>query len=77
MVALRWSLAIVGWLHAGVSTALAQDGFVAVETGAVLSPRQYYASPALPLDKRQAVCEAGSHACSFLTSHHCQGMGKD
>jgi hypothetical protein len=56
--------AAVGWLLAGAA-AVAHERFVAVETGAVLSPRQYHMSPALPLLKRQNGCESGSHPCPW------------
>jgi hypothetical protein len=67
----------VGWLLlllAGGGAAVAHERFVAVQTGAVLSPRQYHMSPAQPLDKRQqTVCSAGFHACesrSRLSNAH-------
>ncbi|KAG7288553.1 hypothetical protein NEMBOFW57_004906 [Staphylotrichum longicolle] len=47
---------VVGWLLAGAA-AVAHERFVAVETGAVLSPRLYHMSPALPLLKRQNGCD--------------------
>ncbi|KAK0614259.1 hypothetical protein B0T14DRAFT_305627 [Immersiella caudata] len=57
---------ITGWL---LASAVAQYApFVPAETGAILSPRFYRATPAkpLPLRKRQAQCLEGNHACDEL-----------
>jgi hypothetical protein len=61
----------IGWLLlslAGGAAAFAHERFVAVQTDAVLSPRQYM-SPAQPLDKRQqgSCRSAGSHPCEPLS----------
>jgi hypothetical protein len=63
MVAFSPCLAVAGWMLAGAA-AIAHERFVAVETGAILSPRQYNVSPAQPLRKRQDGCEPGHHPCS-------------
>ncbi len=57
--------AVAGWLLlAGTAAgAIAHERFMAVETGAVLSPRVYHMSPAQPLQKREGTCDAGSHPC--------------
>ncbi len=61
----RAAAAVVGgWLLAGAAAAIAHERFVAVETGAVLSPRMYRMSPAQPLGKRQDGCDSGSHPCA-------------
>ncbi|KAK4033755.1 hypothetical protein C8A01DRAFT_39800, partial [Parachaetomium inaequale] len=65
MVAFSRSLAAAGWLLAGAA-AVAHERFVAVETGAVLSPRQYKMSPAHPLAKREGACDAGWHPCNEI-----------
>jgi hypothetical protein len=67
-------VAVVGWLLAGAAAAMAHERFVAVETGAVLSPRQYHMSPALPLLKRQNGCDPGSHPCLCPPLH---ALGQD
>ncbi|KAL1842006.1 hypothetical protein VTJ49DRAFT_6172 [Mycothermus thermophilus] len=38
----------------------------AVETGALLFPREYHLSPGLPVRKRQAGCEPGTHPCNDI-----------
>ena len=63
--------AAAGWLLFGSAAAIAHEHerFVAVETGAILSPRQYRMSPAHALlDKREGGCNPGSHPCSLPTS---------
>jgi hypothetical protein len=64
--------AIAGWLVAGAVTQYAP--FVPAETGAILSPRFYRATPATPrpLRKRQAQCLEGSHACRWLRELNAQ-----
>ncbi|KAK4151426.1 hypothetical protein C8A00DRAFT_17153 [Chaetomidium leptoderma] len=68
MVAFTRGLA-VGLLVAGAAAAIAHERFVAVETGVILSPRQYYKdamSPAQPLRKRQDGCHPGQHPCDDI-----------
>jgi hypothetical protein len=75
--------ATAGWLLASIPTTAAiahehehehehehgHERFVAVETGAILSPRQYNMRPAHALlDKRQGGCNPDSHPCSLATS---------
>jgi hypothetical protein len=71
--------ATAGWLLASIPTTAAiahehvhehdHERFVAVETGAILSPRQYNMRPAhAVLDKRQGGCNSDSHPCSLATS---------
>ena len=67
MVALSRGLAAAGWLLAGAAVAVAHERFVAVETGAVLSPRLYQMSPAHPLAKREGACAAGYHPCAWCS----------
>ena len=72
MVAFTRTLA-AGWLLmlAGGAAAVAHERFVAVQTSAVLSPRQYHMSPAQPLRKRQQeFCSEGWHPCEFLSRFH-------
>ncbi|KAK0635558.1 hypothetical protein B0T17DRAFT_503079 [Bombardia bombarda] len=64
MTALVRALA-AGWLLTSAAAA-AHERFQAVETGAVLSPRYYFASPPQVLGKRQSQCGANSHPCDDL-----------
>ncbi|KAK3301371.1 uncharacterized protein B0H64DRAFT_450139 [Chaetomium fimeti] len=66
MVSFSGALTAAGWLLAGVAATMAHERFVAVETGAILSPRQYRMSPAHALDKRQGGCNPGSHPCDDI-----------
>ncbi|KAL2257726.1 hypothetical protein VTK26DRAFT_9253 [Humicola hyalothermophila] len=54
------------WLLASAAAALAHEGLVAVETGVILSPRDYQVSPAHALEKRQGSCRAGTHPCTGI-----------
>ena len=56
---------IAGWLLA-IAGAAQYEPFVPAETGAILSPRFYHATPAKPLaalGRRQAQCIEGNHPC--------------
>ncbi|KAH6845003.1 hypothetical protein B0I37DRAFT_446953 [Chaetomium sp. MPI-CAGE-AT-0009] len=66
MVSCSGALTAAGWLLAGVAATVAHERFVAVETGAILSPRQYPLSPAHALGKRQAGCNPGYHSCDDI-----------
>lgn len=59
---------VIGWLLSTVVTAAQYEPFLPAETGAALSPRFYRATPAkpLPLGKRQAQCQQGSHPCDEI-----------
>ncbi|KAK4121136.1 hypothetical protein N657DRAFT_601967 [Parathielavia appendiculata] len=65
MTAVTRCLAVAGWLVAGAA-AIAYERFVAVETGVILSPREYHVSPAQPLGKRQDGCNPESHPCNEI-----------
>lgn len=45
--------------------ATAHDRFAAMETAAVLSPREYHAAPAQKLLRRQDICLQGNHPCTL------------
>ncbi|KAK3904152.1 hypothetical protein C8A05DRAFT_13946 [Staphylotrichum tortipilum] len=68
----RSPAAAAGWLlllmlaHPATAAIAPHPRFAAVETGAVLSPRQYHMSPAHPLRRRQDRCSAGSHPCDEI-----------
>ena len=57
---------VAGWLLQGIVAAANYEPFAPAETGAILSPRFYHASPAepVPLVKRQSQCRQGSHPCA-------------
>ncbi|KAL2131015.1 hypothetical protein VTI74DRAFT_5654 [Chaetomium olivicolor] len=54
------------WLLAAAAAAVAPERYAAIETGAILSPRQYNVYPAQPLAKRQDVCNPGWHPCNEI-----------
>ncbi|KAK4104303.1 hypothetical protein N658DRAFT_444292 [Parathielavia hyrcaniae] len=60
MAAVTRSLAAAG------ADAIVHERFAAVETGVMLSPREYHLSPAQPLGKRQDGCNPGSHPCNEI-----------
>ncbi|EAQ92337.1 hypothetical protein CHGG_00572 [Chaetomium globosum CBS 148.51] len=69
--------ATAGWLLAGAGAVIAHEPehqherFVAVETGAVLSPRQYHMSPAhAMLEKREGGCNPGLHPSPPAAGHN-------